>query len=153
MEGVAKMAGDSHRQESPKPSTSTAGDRRYAAPAQKPRKGVRKYNGRLRRSEQAVPMGQNPLSVRAARKRDEKRVSQVERPEEIADDHGTSERAFVRSSRPLGLLSLTVQMDGQLEYEVAAEDDNRAMVNAYRLQFALRKLHQASNEYKKTTGK
>ena len=42
VEGVAKMAGDSHRQESPKPSTSTAGDRRYAAPAQKPRKGVRK---------------------------------------------------------------------------------------------------------------
>lgn len=48
--------------------------------------------------------------------------------------------------------------DGQLEYlgleyEVAAEDDSRAMCNAYRLQFALRKLHNASNEYKKTTGK
>ena len=39
-----------------------------------------------------------------------------------------------------------------LEYECGAEDDSRAMVNAYRLQFALKKLHNASNELKKTAG-
>jgi len=42
VEVVAKMAGDSHREVSPKPSVSTVGDRRYKAEPAKPRKGIRK---------------------------------------------------------------------------------------------------------------
>ena len=42
VEVVACMARDSHREVSPRPSTSTVGDRRYGKPEQKPKRGIRK---------------------------------------------------------------------------------------------------------------
>ena len=42
VETVAKMAGDSHREVSPKPSTSVAGDRTHVPTSGKPKRGIRR---------------------------------------------------------------------------------------------------------------